>query len=416
MKFFLSCLSLIVFLAVPILAVPVSRYEMAVSLDQLGQAEKFKQSLNQKLVAELQSEVALIAYNHEEAKNKTQFSGSLQSFFDLAAIPQSLGRMSYRLKTNYVRNFDEQTNLVIGFDSLDAGYGGQASRNLATEMLNFSSTFNLGAFTIKTNVGPGWVEHRDVALPSLDRTVFEQPRTGVYAKASINNFVFSLADEVLGYTSNNTLVGTSLAFAKLGLAMPLATLYFKPSYISNFSGDRQILNDLAVNFSAIGNSQNQLLLSLGSISYGQSALYFKLQSTLKDPLKTGTELILRLDKVGSNYRRNNLDQYQLIAPNNFNRYVLDGTIDLGWQIKQKVNSVFSLDFVGDYVTTGAAQFGSAFPGTYLLWQLGLTHQWAENIIAKIAYRTYNVPSAVDQFSASVPKVSDTFSFCLTNVF
>jgi len=92
--------------------------------------------------------------------------------------------------------------------------------------------------------------------------------------------------------------------------------------------------------------------------------------------------------------------------NNFSRLILDGTVDLGVKLKQRVNDKLTLEWKSDYVTTGALEYGAAYPETYFIWQLGLDYSLAKNITANIFYRSYNVPSGIAQFSDLVPAVSE----------
>jgi hypothetical protein len=101
-----------------------------------------------------------------------------------------------------------------------------------------------------------------------------------------------------------------------------------------------------------------------------------------------------------------LDEYEFVYLNNFNRLILDGTVDVGLKINQKLTDGLSLEWKGDYVTTGDYKYGEAYPGTYLLWQLGLTYNFSTQIGIDTFYRSYSVPSGIAQFSDPVPEVSE----------
>ena len=117
-------------------------------------------------------------------------------------------------------------------------------------------------------------------------------------------------------------------------------------------------------------------------------------------------MVVRFDKVGSKYRRDDLDEYEFVYLNHFNRLILDGTADLGLKITQKLLDQLSLEWKGDYVTDGSFNYGEAYPETYFLWQLGFLYKLSESIDARAFYRSYNVPSGIAQFADPVPKISE----------
>jgi hypothetical protein len=191
---------------------------------------------------------------------------------------------------------------------------------------------------------------------------------------------------------------------------------FRPRCLFEIDGPSDILAEAGLNY--VWNScwHTYLLGSVGNFKEGTSGMYAKVIQKIIDPLSTGTTVVLRFDKVGGKYRDDYLDEYEFIYLNNFDRLILDGTADLGARITQKLIWGYDLELKGDYVTTGAYQYGAAYPETYLIWQAGLSHQLSSSIGLEGFYRSYNVPSGIAQFSDPVPAVSEVIGFGVTCVF
>jgi outer membrane receptor protein involved in Fe transport len=162
--------------------------------------------------------------------------------------------------------------------------------------------------------------------------------------------------------------------------------------------------------------ETNLLASAGSFSEGQEGLYLKLTQKIKGLLGIGSEMVFRFDKIGSKYRVTDLDKYEFVYLNNFNRLILDGTLDLGIKITQQLGDKYSLEYVSDYVTDKEGQYGASYAGTYFLWQLGLSYQFSPAVSANAFYRSYHVPSGVAQFSDAVPEVSNTLGIGFKHAF
>jgi hypothetical protein len=187
---------------------------------------------------------------------------------------------------------------------------------------------------------------------------------------------------------------------------------FQPRYLWQVDGPRDVLAEVGANYYWNKNYISYLLLSAGDFSAGRSGLYLKLIQKIFDPWRTGTNIVIRFDKIGSLYRHDVLDEYEFCYLNNFDRLILDGTVDLGLKIDQKINNDLSARWKADYVTTGNYQYGAAYPETYFIWQLDLAYQLTKNIAADAFYRSYNVPSGIAQFSDPVPVVSEIIGLSL----
>jgi hypothetical protein len=187
--------------------------------------------------------------------------------------------------------------------------------------------------------------------------------------------------------------------------------YFQPHYLYKIDGPRDVLADFGVNH-LWNNYLTQLLISAGNFSEQTRGLYVKISEKVTDPWLTGTNFYLRVDKVGSQYRVDGLDKYEFVYLNNFDRLILDGTVDLGLKLEQKVGERWRLEYVSDLAMTGDYRYGAAYPGTYWLWQFGLNYIWDQNTMLNYFYQGYNVPSGIAQFNDPVPVFSEIIGFGL----
>ena len=221
--------------------------------------------------------------------------------------------------------------------------------------------------------------------------------------------------QIRRFNSNDTIDLNETA-VKIKYGQEALAVYLQPRVIYEWGGSGDALLDLGLDIKPSSFFSTQLLLSTSSLSYDVSALYFRIIEEINDPHNTGTKVVVSLDRVGTNYRRASFGCNDLIALNNFNRYILDGTVDFGFKLRQKLLHKLSLDLQSDYVVTDDYNYGQAYPGTYFLWQLGLGYDFSPNLALEYFYRQYEVPSGVDQFSNQVAKSSGLFGLACRAAF
>ena len=91
--------SLLILLCFPALAKEsndVSRYEIADSIAKSEKSIKQKGGVNEKILAELKSELSIIKYERENEAKETQFSGEFESAARYSMTDPQWGRPSYR--------------------------------------------------------------------------------------------------------------------------------------------------------------------------------------------------------------------------------------------------------------------------------------------------------------------------------
>jgi len=383
----------------------ISRYEMASFLSRFTKYFKRLRGQREKLVEELKSEIALLRYKREKAEEETQFSGVIESRARVSPIEPRGGKTDYRLKLDLIKNFAAGTSLKMSLDTVDAGFNTDSSRAFATKLVEIESKFKLAGLSFVVNLGPGVVPHTEDFFPCEKNTIYIRPKTAIKASASVAKMDFS-ASYVTRQVETSGKIGVHEFTGKIKYDFGRWALHFRPRYLFKIDGPRDILAELGIDFYPEKSWETNLFLSAGSFQDGQSGIYVKLIEKIKDPWKTGTDLVLRFDKVGSQYRIEDLDEYEFVYLNNFSRLILDGTADIGLKLDQRLSDKLSLEWKGDYVTTGDYQYGEAYPETYLLWQLNLSYDFSSKVEISAFYRSYNVPSGTAQFSDPVPKISE----------
>jgi hypothetical protein len=383
----------------------ISRYETASFLAKLARYFNRRDGINEKLIEELKSELALIKYERDQAGEGFKVSGWAESMAKGSTMDLRGARMDYRLKLSAVRKIDAHTSLKIGLDTVDAGYNSDTDRPFATKLIDIEGRFRLAGLNFKVNSGPGVVPHFDTFFPSENNTIYIRPKTGVEASGRVNKLSYSAA-YVTRQVATSGLIGVHELTGNLKYKFGTLAVSFRPRYLFEIDGPHDVLAEVGANYMFTKNIIIYSLLGVGDFSAGTSGMYAKLEKKVIDPWKTGTTVVFRVDKIGSKYRHDILDEYEFCYLNNFDRLILDGTADIGLKIKQKLNDKLACEWKGDYVTTGAWEYGADHPETYFLWQLGLDYSLAKNIEANAFYRSYNVPSGIAQFSDSVPTVSE----------
>jgi hypothetical protein len=389
----------------------ISRYEMASFLSKLSRSFNLRQGIDEKLIEELKAEVALIKYQEEKAAKETRFTGEIESRARVSSMAPRGGKMDYRLKLNLVRNFGEDSILKIGLDTVDAGFNSSNLRDLTTRLIDIESRFKLAGLDFKVNLGPGVVPHSDDLFPSENNTIYIRPKAAVEASGKTGGMSYSAA-YVTRQMATSGLIGVHELTGKLGYDFGNLAVHLRPRYLFKINGPRDLLAEAGIDLYPDKNWETSLLLSVGSFQDGEKGAYAEFIGKIKDPWKTGTNITLRADKVGSKYRIDDLDEYEFVYLNNFDRLILDGTVDIGLKFEQRLSDKLSLEWKGDYVADGELNFGENYPGTYSLWQLGLGYALFSNAGLNAFYRSYNVPSGTAQFSDPVPAVSEIIGVSL----
>lgn len=383
----------------------ITRYEIAAFLAKFGKSIALQRGRNEKMIEEMKTEIALVKYQQKKDQAENTVSGELESVARASLSTPRGGQFTYRLKWNLTKTFDPRSSLRLSLDTLDAGFDSTASRDPATVLVDFEGKFMMGGLDATVSMGPGWLTHTDATglFPSENNSVYARPFGAFKITGTTNKLSLSTA-YVTRQAATSGKVGVHEITVKAGLDLGAVNISLRPRYVFVIGGTRDVLAELGVDLKPRPNLETNILLAAGDFSAGHSGQYLKLIQQIKNER---TSLKLRLDKVGSNYRAANLAEDDLVALNNFNRRILDGTADFGLAFSHRLTEAVALRWMGDYVTTVDYQYGSAYAGTYFLWQLGLRHSFSAQAGLEVFYRAYNVPSGLAQFADPVPVLSET---------
>ncbi|MBU1026690.1 MAG: S-layer homology domain-containing protein [Candidatus Margulisbacteria bacterium] len=395
----------------------VSRYEIASFLSKLSRYLNEGDAVEEKLLSELKNEVAVIKFEQNEIDRKVKFYGKVESGAIVSPTVNRGGKFDYRLKLSMLRDFDYDSNLKITLDTVDAGFNSSSDRPFATKLIDVEGKFKIGAYYYKVNLGPGVVPHVDSEgiFPSENYTIYIRPKTAVEVSRKIGKLSWS-GSYVTRQVQTSGKIGVHELTTNIEYNYGFASVNFRPRYLFEIDGPHDFLAELGVDCEPVKKYKIKVLLGVGSPRDGTSGMYLKLIKEINDPWQTGTNIVARFDKVGSKYRDNYLDEYEFIYLNNFDRLILDGMVDIGLRIDQKIFDDLSLQWKGDYVTDGCYRYGAAYPETYFLWQLGLNYKLSSTIAVEVFYRAYNVPSEIAQFADPVPAFSDLFGVKISTSF
>jgi S-layer homology domain len=395
----------------------ITRYGIASMLARLADKLAEGDGVEEKLIAELRSEVALIKYKREKAAKDTQFSGEFQTRGRLRPYHPYEGKGNYRLKLALKKVFDENSSLRLRFDTVDAGFNSATQRDFATKLIDIESKFKSGGVDYRVVLGPGIFIHTepDGFSPSENNRIYIRPKTAAYASKRINNVKVTGA-YVTRQVQTSGSIGAHELNCKLAFDFKGLDLYMRPRYMFVIDGRHDCLIDVGGVWAPLKWVEIQGLFSVGDFSAGNSGMYVKLIKKLKNILNTKTNVTFRFDKVGSKYRDNVINEYEFIYLNGFDRLILDGTVDVGLKIDHQLDSKLKIEWKGDYVTTGAFNYGANYPETYFLWQAGFYYAFTSDIELNGFYRMYNVPSKIAQFNDTVPDVSDLIGLKVTRKF
>jgi len=395
----------------------ITRYEIASFLAKFAQAFNLKNGRDEKLLAELKTEAASIYYQIRKAEKETKISGHFESRARVTTVSPRGGKLDYRLKFSVLRTFDPDSQLKITLDTVDAGFNTSSDRPLASKLLDFESRFKMAELEWKVNLGPGVVVHTEDNgfFPSENYTIYIRPKSAIQASKTVGKVDLS-GSYVTRQVATSGKIGVHEFTAKAGIEFGDLRLSFQPRYLFIIGGDKDVLAEAGIDLKHNDVFETNLLVAAGNFSVGSSGWYVKFIEKINNLFSSGTNIVLRADKIGSKYRHDVVNEYEFIYLNNFNRLILDGTVDFGLKISRKMDDKVSLEWKGDCVTTGNYKYGQDYPGTYLLWQLTGYYSLASNMQANAFYRAYNVPSGVAQFSQAVPAFSDMIGVGLSSSF
>jgi len=397
----------------------ISRYETSVFLSKLAHAGQTRSAINEKLMEELRSEVYKLRYTLDQYKKpierKRPVSGSFTSRTILGNIVSANAASSiinarlgpvvdYRLVASYRQEFDEDTFVKVGLDTMDSAVMG--GRDFVKEMLEaearVSSKWGLG---LNMTSGPGLVIHREGAInifPSEDYRAYIRPNNGIklfYEKSGLDTGIGYKATAVttsgaasindtfayIGYDLKNTFFGDvtfkySLDFFSTDLRAKYATA---ESIISIFEMvlEPAKKTELAVKYGA-SSSQNTPHNAFASLSLVSGDLF-----------RSGGTVKLFANKIGSDFF--DYPTYAAITGVNlFDKLYQAATYDVGMEVSQVVSKSLSFRMIADIVTGPTGLYGKDEPKSNATFELDMDYGLFENAVLTFGFRTYQNPSAL----------------------
>jgi pyridoxine 5-phosphate synthase len=397
----------------------ISRYETSVFLSKLAHAGQTRAAVNEKLMEELRSEVYKLRYTLDQYKKpierKRPVSGSFTSRVILGNIVSANAASSiinarlgpvvdYRLVASYRQEFDEDTYVRIGMDTMDSAVNG--GRDFVKEMLEaearVSSKWGLG---INMTSGPGLVIHREGAInifPSEDYRAYLRPNNGIklfYEKGDL--------DTGLGYKA--TAVTTSGA-ASINDTYAYVSYDLKNTFIGDFTFKYSLdffNTDLRANYSTAESIINMCEVILEpvkktelGIKYGASSsqntphnAFASLSMVSRDLFRSGGTVKLFANKIGSEFF--DYPAYAAITGVNlFDKLYQAATYDIGMEVSQVVSTSLSFRMLADIVTGPTGLYGKDEPKSNATFELNMDYGLFENAVLTFGFRTYQNPSAL----------------------
>jgi pyridoxine 5-phosphate synthase len=400
----------------------ISRYETAVFLSKMahaGDIKAEKSAADEKLLEELRAEVYKLKYTvnlfkRPPEKKKNPVSAAFYSRAILGNIVSANAASSiinarlgpvvdYRLVASYKQEFDEDTFVRVGMDTMDSARSG--GRDFAREMLEgeaqVKAKWGLG---VNMTSGPGLVIHREGAInifPSEDYRAYIRPNNGIkvfYAPGDL--------DTGLGYRA--TAVSTSGA-ASVNDVYGYVGYKFKKT----FTGDVTLRysmdlfnNDLNGKYATAESTINmyELIVSpTGQLDFGLKLGFSGSQNiphnqfaglsiVAEDLFRSGSSIKIYANKIGSEFF--DFPTYQaMTGANLFDKLYQSGTYDIGLEISQVVSKTLSFKMISDIVTGPTGLYGRDEPNSNATFELDMDYGLFEGANMTFGFRTYQNPSA-----------------------
>lgn len=342
-----------------------------------------------KLAAELNNEYNLEKYRTENPQNLV-LTVNLHSrnYFSKSTRGSDLFS-NYRAEIFFEKFYSRQTGFMISLDTLDSGFGALNKRELSSEMIDFEAKTDILGAAATATIGPGAVFHSDTLIPSDCGTVFlrKDPAMNV----AMTNSLFDLETGfcLLGIGSAGTTSAVNYQL-KLGSKQFILPLFgqSKLKLTANLADGKTQSKIGFLEYSFNPNKLTDFKIIFGAGSLQSSGNFWGVDGKIGN-------LALKYYQVGSNFRKTGLNKYDLLPLNLFDKYILDGTTEIGlaytfnlnnfWSIKLKSNAVFLSDY----------KFGSGYPGSSFTCEPSLTLRFNENSNVSVFYRLFKAPGGAN---------------------
>jgi pyridoxine 5-phosphate synthase len=404
----------------------ISRYETSVFLSKLAHAGQTKAAVNEKLIEELRSEVYKLRYTLDQYKKpierKRPVSGSFTSRVILGNIVSANAASSiinarlgpvvdYRLIASYRQEFDEDTYVRIGMDTMDSAVMG--GRDFVKEMLEaearVSSKWGLG---LNMTSGPGLVIHREGAInifPSEDYRAYLRPNNGIklfYEKGGLDTGIGYKATAVttsgaasindtfayVGYDLKNTFIGDVTVKYSFDL--------FNTDLRANYATAESTINIFEVILEPAKKTELGVKIGASSSQNSPHNDFASLSLVSRDLFRSGGTVKLFANKIGSDFF--DYPAYAAITGVNlFDKLYQAATYDIGMEVSQVVSKSLSFRMIADIVTGPTGLYGKDEPKSNATFELDMDYGVFKDAVLTFGFRTYQNPSAASNATSDM---------------
>ncbi|OGC03750.1 hypothetical protein A2276_07835 [candidate division WOR-1 bacterium RIFOXYA12_FULL_43_27] len=348
----------------------VTRYELAGFLSKIYY--KFGLSKDDaKLAAELKNEFNIELYRQkypDHPKLEGKISADLLYASGLALDP----RIVLLLK----KQFEQGSFINLNFDSIDA-FSSETARNIIPDLFDFEA----GIKNLYFSFGSGDLLRGNSSVNSLwPGEVYRKlrPDFGMRVKNGKMNFLAGYS--IPQISSEGTALLNSF-YAGADYTLGKTDTKLTVNYVSKDS------NDVLWKFKADSDISEKLKAGL-ELSGSKNGRY--LGATLQI-----INLKLSAYKVGSGFGPA-FAKYPFLPLNTFNKYIMDGTCDLGLEYFQPFgNKNISVKILADLVLSGDYKYGKDYPGTSLTSEFNFLISAGKNTVLKLFYQGFFVPSGLN---------------------
>lgn len=355
----------------------MSRFEIAAFISKFSQSFSRQRGANEKLVAELRSELALIQADADRRKKATRVAADLLGQWRAArAAARRGGRADYRLKTAITRNFSDLASFRLDLDTMDAGYD-NGDRDLARDLLDFAGEVKLGPGALRVTEGPGDVPHKDDGLfPGEEGVNYRRPRRSAAYGGRVGRTDFALMHQTRS-TAPDGVLGLEEVSLELGQRFDYGRAAVMPRTFRSNGTQRDNRLDLTAEFQPFPELAGTVLLGVGKTADYPHGLY------LRGEIGYRGLLTLVAQKIGARYRENvSYDIFDV-----FDRALPDGATNFG--LAMGFGAEWFARAQGDWTTPGDALTTA--------WRLG--RNLDDHYALQLVYQTYN--STAVSFSQAV---------------
>ena len=397
----------------------ISRYETSVFLSKLAHSGQTKAAVNEKLMEELRSEVYKLRYTLDQYKKpierKKPVSGSFTSRVILGNVVSANAASSiinarlgpvvdYRLVVSYRQEFDEDTYVRIGMDTMDSAVS--TGRDFVKEMLEaeaqVSSKWGLG---LNMTSGPGLVIHREGAInifPSEDYRAYLRPNNGIklfYEKGDLDTGIGYKATAVtttgaasindtfayIGYDIKNTFIGD--------VTVKYSCDLFNTDLRGDYSTAESNISIYEVVLQPVRKTELGLKVGVSSGVNTPHNVFAGLSMVSRDLFRSGGTVKLFANKIGTDFF--DFPAYAAITGVNlFDKLYQAATYDIGMEVSQVVSKTLSFRMLADIVTGPTGLYGKDEPKSNATFELDMDYGVFKDAVLTLGFRTYQNPSAL----------------------